>query len=106
MWAEKRCLQYAKDIDYRIVLTVTDIKGQCALHKIGEKINIEFPLSPDKRAIDMCPMALVGFFYKCYSMLYGAQFPWHTDPDTFDACCPDYENLVRFEIKRVPLKKK
>ncbi len=103
MWAEKKCIQHAKDLKYKIVLTVTDVKGECALHKLGEKIEIKFPRGPNERAVDLCPMALTGFFYKCYGMLFGGQFPWHEDPDTFVACCPDFENLVTFEIKRIPL---
>ena len=62
-------------------------------HKVGDKIIF------DGKSIkgDICYSALMVL--KVYAMRYGAEFPWAKDV-IFNAC-PDHENPVVFEIRRI-----
>jgi len=45
--------------------------------------------------------ALMGLLPKIFAMLYGIEFPWAEDKDVIFNACPDAENPVVFEIRRV-----
>lgn len=81
-----------------IEATVKSQKGKCAFgHKVGNKIVF------DGRSVkgDICYSALMVLLPKIYAMRYGVEFPWTEDKDiTFNAC-PDAENPVVFEIRRI-----
>ena len=83
---------------YVIEVTVKSQKGKCALgHKVGDKIVF------DGRSVrgDICYSALMVLLPKIYSMRYGVEFPWSEDGDTIFNACPDPENPVVFEIRRI-----
>lgn len=83
---------------YVIEVTVKNQKGKCALgHKVGDKIVF------DGRSVrgDICYSALMVLLPKIYAMRYGAEFPWSEDGDTIFNACPDPENPVVFEIRRI-----
>jgi len=94
---------------YVIEVTVKSQKGKCALgHKVGDKIVF------DGRSVrgDICYSALVVLLPKIYAMRYGVEFPWSEDGygvefpwsedgDTIFNACPDPENPVVFEIRRI-----
>jgi uncharacterized repeat protein (TIGR04076 family) len=42
---------------------------------------------------------------KVYAMRFGADFPWAEDKDVIFNACPDGENPVVFEIRRIKKKK-
>ncbi len=81
-----------------IEVTVKSQKGKCALgHKVGDKIVF------DGRSVrgDICYSALMVLLPKIYAMRYGVEFPWSEDGDTIFNACPDPENPVVFEIRRI-----
>jgi uncharacterized repeat protein (TIGR04076 family) len=39
---------------------------------------------------------------KVFALCYDASFPWLADPDIASHACPDAENPVVFEIRRLP----
>lgn len=83
---------------YVIEVTVKSQKGKCALgHKVGDKIVF------DGRSVrgDICYSALVVLLPKIYAMRYGVEFPWSEDGDVIFNACPDPENPVVFEIRRI-----
>jgi len=67
------------------------------LDKVGDKIFF------DGRSItgDICYSALMTLLPKIYAMRYGVEFPWSKDGDTIFNACPDPENPVVFEIRRI-----
>ena len=85
---------------YDIKLKVIKIEGHCgAGHEIGDEILISF----DKNEIQgkICLHALYSILPKVYAMAYGAEFPWLENPDVSTHACPDAENPLVYEVKRI-----
>ena len=85
-------------VPYVIEVTVESQKGKCAFgHEVGDKIVF------DGRSVggDICYSALMVLLPKVYAMRYGVEFPWSEDGDTIFNACPDPENPVVFEIRRI-----
>jgi len=83
---------------YEVKVTVKSVKGTCDFgHKIGDTIYF------DGKTIkgNICYSALMVLLPKIYSMRYGAEFPWAKDKDAITNACPDPENPVVFEIRRI-----
>ena len=81
-----------------VEVTVRSTKGKCYFgHKVGDKIVF------DGKSIkgDICYSALMVVLPKVYAMHYGVEFPWAEDKDVISNACPDAENPVVFEIRRV-----
>lgn len=79
-------------------MTVTGQKGKCAFgHKIGDKIVF------DGKTVkgNICYSALMVVLPKVYAMRYGGEFPWAKDKNVISNACPDAENPVVFEIRRI-----
>lgn len=83
---------------YNVEVTVKKVSGNCHFGcKVGDKIHF------DGRSVsgDMCYSALMAILPKVYAMMYGAEFPWARNKDIIQNVCPDPENPVVFEIKRM-----
>ena len=88
----------AKQIGYRIVGTITAVKGECGMgHAVGDTMEIS--------AYE--PGGLCGFFYHgifpAVQMLqFGGSFPldWG-DPDVVEQDCADKWNCVTIELRRI-----
>jgi uncharacterized repeat protein (TIGR04076 family) len=81
-----------------VEVTVKSQRGKCVFgHKAGDKIVF------DGRSVkgDVCYSALMVLLPKVYAMRYNASFPWARDKDAICNTCPDGENPVVFEIRRV-----
>ena len=79
-------------------VTVKSQRGKCAFgHRVGDKIVF------DGRSVkgDVCYSALMVLLPKVFAMRYDASFPWAKDRDAIFNACPDGENPVVFEIRRV-----
>jgi len=86
------------ELSYNVVVTVKSVKGTCHFGcKVGDKVYF------DGRGVkgDICYSALMAMLPKVYAMRYGAEFPWAKDKDVIQNVCPDPENPVVFEIKRI-----
>ena len=87
----------AKDpgIGYRVMGTITGVKGQCnAGHHVGEKFEVS------------ChnPGGLCGFFYhdifpNLNVMQFGGKYPWFP-ADEMTLECPDRQNAVTLRVRR------
>jgi len=81
-----------------VEVEVKSVGGTCAVgHKVGDKIYF------DGRSIrgEVCYSALMVLLPHVYAMQYGAEFPWAEDKDVVHVACPDPENTVVFEVRRV-----
>jgi uncharacterized repeat protein (TIGR04076 family) len=82
----------------KIEITIKDIleKGECPLgHEVGEKFNW-----PDDMG-KICPHAVFVLYPAVDVLRFGGAFPWEDDPDKTSICCPDPNNPVVFEIRRI-----
>jgi len=50
---------------------------------------------------NICYSALMVLLPKIYSMRHGAEFTWAKDKDAINNACPDPENPVVFEVRRI-----
>jgi uncharacterized repeat protein (TIGR04076 family) len=83
----------------KVEVTVKSQKGKCDFgHKVGDKI-----IFYDGKSIKgiICYSALMVILPKVYALAYGAEFPWSNDKDIIVNACPDPENPVVFEIRRI-----
>lgn len=83
---------------YKFEVMVKSIKGKCFFgHKVGDKIYF------DCRSIkgEICYDALLSLLPYINAMRYGMDYPWAENKDIIPVACPDPDNLVVFEIKRI-----
>jgi len=81
-----------------VQVKVKSQKGSCAIgHKVGDIASVT------ESGIDgkICLHALYSMLPAAFAMMFEAQFPWLTDPDTKTHACPDAANPVVFEITRI-----
>lgn len=82
---------------YDVIATVKSVTGECALeHHVGQKFRLGA-----KTPAGMCPSAYHAIFPSVRVLQFGGAFPWSTDPDCTEIACPDGENPVVFELRRV-----
>jgi uncharacterized repeat protein (TIGR04076 family) len=87
----------AKDpgIGYRVVATITGVKGQC---NTGHEVDDTFEISCHN------PNGLCGFCYhhifpNLQTFQFGGSLPWWPG-DTIRLQCPDPHNLVTLKLER------
>ena len=81
-----------------IEVTVKSQEGKCTFgHKTSEKVIF------DGRRVrgDICYSALMVLLPKIYALFNGIEFPWAKNKDIIFNACPDPENPVVFEIRRI-----
>ena len=82
---------------YNVKVRVISQKGTCAIgHKVGDDFIIS-RTTPE----GICLSAFNTFFPAMRTLMFGGTFPWSEDPDTATAACPDAENPVVFELRRI-----
>lgn len=82
---------------YEVIAKVISQKGTCAYeHKVGDEWLIG-RVTPQ----GICLSAFDAFFPALRVLQFGGVFPWEKDPDTAIVACPDAENPVVFELRRV-----
>jgi uncharacterized repeat protein (TIGR04076 family) len=82
----------------KIIAKVISQKGKCeAGHKVGD----EFIIDPLKTPAGMCPWAFYTVFPFAEPLQFGGAFPWEKDPAKAKVACPDANNPVIFELRRV-----
>jgi uncharacterized repeat protein (TIGR04076 family) len=82
---------------YDIEVTVVSQKGTCAAgHKVGDKWTIK-----DTTPAGICLSAYPFMESSIDVLKYGGAFPWSNDPDISGAVCPDPQNPVVFELRRI-----
>ena len=83
-----------------VLVKVVSQKGKCELdHRVGEEW-VLFEKTPE----GICLGALQAILPAARALMFGASFPWESDPDATWVACPDPENPVVFEVRRLPNK--
>ena len=85
-----------------VMITVKSQKGHCeAGHKVGDQWIINKTV---KTPEGLCCFAFCSLFPVAEVLQFGGSFPWEEakgTPDKATAACPDPENPVEFEIRRL-----
>ncbi len=82
---------------YDIAIKVVSQKGTCAHeHKVGD----EWVIS-GKTPEGICLSAFNALLSNARVLMFGGSFPWASDPDVSTVACPDAENPVVFELRRL-----
>jgi len=82
---------------YDIAIKVISQKGTCdAGHKVGDEWVIA-----GKTPEGICLSAFSVLYPSARALRFGGSFPWETDPDVTTAACPDANNPVVFELRRL-----
>jgi len=81
----------------KIIAKVISQQGTCEVgHKVGDEFNISGTVPPG-----ICPWAFYTLFPFAKTLQFGGSFPWESGPDRARVACPDPDNPVIFEIRRV-----
>lgn len=82
---------------FDVEVSVISQKGNCGTgHKVGDKWLVRHT-TPD----GICLSAYPIMHSNIEVLKYGGTFPWSKDPDVIQAVCPDPENPVIFQLKRI-----
>ena len=82
---------------YDVACKVISQKGTCeAKHKVGDEWVIG-----NKTPGGICFAAFNALFPFAQVLMFGGSFPWESDPDATIVACPDAENPVVFELRRL-----
>ncbi len=83
---------------HEVLVKVVSQTGKCEQeHKVGE----EWVLGA-KIPEGICLSAFAALIPNARVLMFGASFPWESDPDVSQVACPDPHNPVVFELKRLP----
>ena len=81
----------------KIRATVVSLKGHCNNgHAVGQSWDIE-SLTP----AGICISAFTCIIPAMRVLRFGGEFPWAKDKGTAQVACPDAENPVVFELRRI-----
>jgi uncharacterized repeat protein (TIGR04076 family) len=82
---------------YKVRVKVVSQKGSCeAGHKVGDEW-----LVGEKTPEGLCIFAFSALMPFITPLMYGGSFPWEKDPDMTTVACPDGQNPVVFELRRL-----
>jgi uncharacterized repeat protein (TIGR04076 family) len=82
---------------YQVKAEIISQKGHChAGHKVGDQFIIG-----DVAPTGPCAWAFYTLFPFVSGLQSGGSFPWEKDPDETTVACPDGENPVVFELRRI-----
>ncbi|MBI2906899.1 MAG: TIGR04076 family protein [Chloroflexi bacterium] len=85
------------EYEYRVTGRVSRIKGTCSAgHKEGDEFDFSSSLAPP-----LC----AGFFHDIWPWVQifrsGGSLPYLKDPDFLVLQCPDFQNCLRIELRRI-----
>jgi len=82
---------------YKVRVRVVSQKGTCeAGHKVGDEWLVDY-----KTPEGLCIFAFSSLLPGIMALMFGGSFPWESDPDATTAACPDADNPVVFELRRL-----
>ncbi len=82
---------------YKIKIKVISQKGSCV---VGHKVGDEFATAGATPA-GMCLFAFSSMLPSLMPLMFGGQFFWSKDKDVTEVACPDADNPVVFELRRI-----
>ncbi len=82
---------------YKVSIKIISQKGTCGSeHRVGDHWVVD-----NKTPEGMCLSAFDVLFPYIQVLMFGGTFPWADDPDATTIACPDAENPVVFELRRL-----
>ena len=82
---------------YDVAIKVISQKGTCNYeHKVGEEWVLK-----TKTPEGICLAAFNSLLPNARVLMFGGSFPWEPDPDVSTIACPDSENPVVFELRKI-----
>jgi uncharacterized repeat protein (TIGR04076 family) len=79
-------------------ITIKEIKGACDNgHQVGDSFEIQDAKTPG----GICLSAFSAILPKLMTLMLGGDIPWSSDKDVDIVACPDPENAVRWEVRRI-----
>ena len=83
--------------NYNVLVKVVSKLGHCGSgHKVGDEWVII-----DKTPEGICLSAFNSLLSTIQVLQFGGSFPWENNPDVATIACPDAENQVVFELRRL-----
>lgn len=83
---------------YKVSIEVISQEGTCeAGHKVGDRWIIG-----DTTPEGICTFAFNALMPFITPLMFGASLPWEEDPDMTTVACPDAQNPLVFEVRRLP----
>ena len=83
---------------YDVAIKVVSQKGTCASkHKVGD----EWVMKTEGTPSGICHSAYNALFPFSQVLMYSGVLPWESDPDATTVACPDAQNPVVFELRRL-----
>jgi len=80
-----------------VIAKVISQNGTCAAeHKPGDEFIIG-----QQTPSNLCSWAFYSLFPFAQVLQFGGSFPWEQDPNKATVACPDPENPVVFELRRI-----
>jgi len=81
----------------KVRIKVLSQKGTCEVgHKVGDEWVID-----GKTPGGLCLFAFGSLLPSLTPLMFGGSFPWEKDPDRTTVACPDPDNPVVFELRRI-----
>ena len=91
----------------KVVMKIISVKGTCAAkHQVGQEFDLggDFTVGMSGDPKTIC----TGLFYAIYPnyrvLRFGGSLPWEQNPDVAHVACPDPDNPVVIQLKRIPEK--
>ncbi|MEW6686554.1 MAG: TIGR04076 family protein [Candidatus Edwardsbacteria bacterium] len=82
---------------YKVIATVKSVKGECAAkHRVGDKFVIDATTPKG-----MCASAYYAIFPAARVLRFGGVLPWEKNKGLAHIACPDPDNPVVFELRRI-----
>ncbi len=82
---------------YKVQVKIKSIEGKCPMKfKVGRTWVID-KLTPG----GMCQSAYQAIYSALRVFRFGGSHPWDKDKNTTYICCPDPENRVVYELRRI-----
>ncbi len=82
---------------YKVRIEVVSQQGRCTQeHKVGDSWVVD-----KKTPEGICLFAFNALLPRLQVLEFGGTFPWAKDPDVVRAACPDGNNPVVFELRRL-----
>ena len=78
-------------------IKILNQKGTCAAgHKVGDEWVVG-----EKTPGGLCLFAFSALLPTITPLMFGSSFPWESEPGMTTTACPDPDNPVVFELRRV-----
>ena len=82
---------------YNVAIKVLSQKGTCnAGHKVGDEWVVN-----NKTPEGICLAAFLSLAPHIWTLMFGGSFPWEIDSGVVVTVCPDPDNPVLFELRRI-----